>query len=271
MNTLFLFTLTVLANTPPQYQDGGAHHQPAPAWGYAEDGGKDRLLPEKWNEISPICGEGKRQSPLNIPLRKIKADKSTPIAPKLTLHYKEDAFVVFHNRHTVQATAQGKANSLEYGGVTYALKQFHYHKKSEHLIDGEQYLAEVHFVHEAKPGELLVIGIFADQTGTGDNFVKALKKVLDKYSGKGDRYSPNNLKINPLDFFPEDKNFVNYAGSLTTPPCSEAVTWLVMPSVMKAGEALQAYVKKKKFDVGFKNFRPHFEAGDRVFSLSDQN
>jgi len=266
MKALCIFLLfSGIAQATPTYKDAGAHHEPHVDWGYAGDHGKGKY-PESWGEIAPLCSQGKRQSPINIPLRALEAGKSKA-APALKLNYAEDNFVVFHNRHTVQATAQGKANFVTFAGKQYFLKQFHYHKKSEHLFDGEQFMVEVHFVHEAAPNDLLVIGVLADPTGTGETFSKGLHQILEKYPGKTDVYQPANLRLNPTALFPTERSFVSYPGSLTTPPCLETVTWVVMKSVMRLLEVDEAFVHQKKFDVGFKNFRPHFEPGKRLLTL----
>lgn len=108
-------------------------------------------------------------------------------------------------------------------GTTYDLLQFHFHTPSEHTVDGNAYPAEVHFVHAAEDGSLAVIGVFIEDGAASD----ALAPFWDDLSAIEDA-PVEDIDVDAL--LPGDKTYYTYNGSLTTPPCSEIVTWLVMQS-----------------------------------------
>ncbi|CAM9774757.1 unnamed protein product [Chrysoparadoxa australica] len=127
------------------------------------------------------------------------------------------------------------------GGTTvYTLLQFHFHSKSEHTIDGKRFGAEVHLVHadlsdvtdpngDGLPDNLLVIGINFEGDLTSD--APILGSYFDTIAAVkgGDALAPELLAAPflPYDLIPSGTQFYSYLGSLTTPPCSEAVTWVV--------------------------------------------
>ena len=111
--------------------------------------------------------------------------------------------------------------------------QFHYHAPSEHHIDGQAFAAEIHVVHKNAEGKLAVIGILLQQgteNAAFDPFVNNLpaEKTDAKDAGS---------KVNAADFLPAEQTTFRYSGSLTTPPCSEGVSWLVMTSPVEVSAA----------------------------------
>lgn len=196
-------------------------HGPAAAgghaahWSYGADGG-----PEQWGRLRPefsLCGSGQRQSPIDI-RGGIKVDLE-PIA----IDYQSSAFRVVDNGHTVQVNVAG-GNAIEVQGRRYDLLQFHFHRPSEERIDGRQFDMVAHLVHKDPEGRLAVIAVLLDR-GSAHPLVQTVwnNLPLEKSSEVA---AAGAIDLNQL--LPADRRYYTYMGSLTTPPCSEGVLWLVM-------------------------------------------
>ncbi|HEY9567372.1 MAG TPA: carbonic anhydrase family protein, partial [Thalassobaculum sp.] len=104
------------------------------------------------------------------------------------------------------------------------LLQFHFHTPSEHMVDGKPFAAEVHFVHRAADGELAVIGAFIDGKAGG----QALAEVVSRAPAvKTSAWTYSWVTVDPAAIMPAPHSFWSYGGSLTTPPCSEGVRWMM--------------------------------------------
>ena len=185
-------------------------------WGY--DGHEG---PEHWQAMNPdwaVCAAGQQQSPINL-TGAMQAD----FAPAMIDWADETAGVVVDNGHTVQVSVEN-AGGLMLGDTHYALLQFHFHAASEHTINGRQAPMEVHFVHQSEAGDLAVIGVMVergDALATLDSVWAAMPADSQASPGIAARVHLN-------DFLPEDRESFRYQGSLTTPPCSEIVSWTVL-------------------------------------------
>lgn len=184
-------------------------------WGY--EGNKS---PEHWGETEEgkQCGKGQFQSPINI--TGYQKDKKLP---NITFNYNDgDVKKITDNGHSLQFDFKD-GSSISYNGKTYNLVQFHAHEESEHTVDGVRYPLELHFVHKAVDGSILVIGVFV-KDGNENSYFEHLKmfKTLAKEGSEG-----VDIPFNPEKMYPKDKSYYNYMGSLTTPPCTENVTWIV--------------------------------------------
>ena len=204
----------------------------AAEWGYEGETG-----PDNWGELSPdfaLCADGTAQSPIDI------RDASELTLVDIEFHYGEaeadaqSSDAISNNGHTIQVdTAPGR--SIVYNGIRYDLLQFHFHAPSEHTIQGAAPM-EVHFVHrDANSGNLAVVGILLTE-GDGDN--EAYGAVLEDMPAEaGDPAAlPAPLAMQTL--LPEGRGYYTYQGSLTTPPCSEIVRWLLLdtPIALSAGQ-----------------------------------
>ncbi|MEH0167761.1 carbonic anhydrase [Paucibacter sp. JuS9] len=187
-------------------------------WGYAGDIG-----PERWAELTPEyrqCAIGTRQSPIDI-RDGIKVDL-TPI----TFNYKPSSFSVLDNGHTVQVN-MAAGNSLEVMGKRYALQQFHFHRPAEERINGRSFEMVAHLVHKDSEGKLAVLAVLFEQ-GSDESKQPVVQTVwanlpLEKHEVLA---GPGQMDLSEL--LPADKAYYTFMGSLTTPPCSEGVLWLVM-------------------------------------------
>ncbi|RNA61337.1 carbonic anhydrase [Chryseobacterium nematophagum] len=186
-------------------------------WSYQ---GKE--APEHWSEMegNEKCGQSQSQSPINIVTQKTKQDKNLE---KLFFNYTPgDIKEIEDNGHSLQFDFK-EGSSINYGGKKYNLIQFHAHEESEHTINGLRYPLELHFVHKAMDGSVLVIAVMVKE-GSENSYFEKLKifKGLAK-NAKED----TDIVFNPENMFPKNKGYYTYFGSLTTPPCSDNVTWIV--------------------------------------------
>ncbi len=184
--------------------------------------------PTKWAELSPenaVCGLGKNQTPIDI----TNATKSS--AAILKPQYGPSALVLTNNGHTIQVNYD-KGSSIEVAGKKFELAQFHFHTPSEHKITGKVYPMELHLVHKSADNALAVIGIMMED-GPENAF---LAKFWDKIPTKEGEV-PLNMTINASDVVPANSGFYTYQGSLTTPPCSEGVSWMVMKQTTTISKA----------------------------------
>lgn len=200
-------------------------------WSYSKETG-----PTHWGDLSEkffLCKEGKNQSPIDID-RVVEAE-----LPKLDIVYSGNSVSVVNNGHTIKIETQG-TNRVVVDGITFNLKQFHFHTPSENFIKGKQFPMEAHFVHLDKDNNILVIGIMFKE---GKRNV-ALDKFLSKVSKKINQKVLLDEMFNPAELFPKKLDYYRFNGSLTTPPCSEGVRWIVLKnSVEASADQLEAMRK----------------------------
>ena len=196
----------------------GAPH----AWSY--DGAEG---PEHWGALTSdfgSCSSGTAQSPIDVG----GVSGSTP-AP-LTLAYSASEGEMTDNGHTTELRSL-TAKGITVGGKQYAFKQMHFHAPSEHTLEGVRYEAEFHFVHQADDGGLAVVGILATVGDANAAWAPFTDGVPAAAAGQ-------KVAAGVVDFpalFPESLDHVAYDGSLTTPPCSEGVRWLLLETPVELG------------------------------------
>lgn len=210
------------------------HHTPsAPAtpapvakqahWSYAGSEG-----PEHWGKIDSkfaACEEGREQSPIDLKWSKRKGER------KLSFHYEAGPLHLVDNGHTIQVNVP-VGSYVMIDGEKYSLMQFHFHAESEHTFSGKHFPLEAHFVHKNADGKLAVVGVMFEP-GTRNN---GLDAVLLNMPGKAHQEKRVMAKFNPAVLLPSVHTHYQYSGSLTTPPCSEGVSWTVLNTPMPISE-----------------------------------
>ena len=184
-------------------------------WDYEGAGG-----PESWSKLRPEyskCATGSRQSPIDI-----RGGIAVDLEP-IRFDYHPSSFSVIDDGHTVQVNVE-PGNSITITGRRYELVQFHFHRPSEERINGRQYDMVVHLVHKAVDGRLAVVAVLLDR-GSAQAIVQSVWNNLPLE--KGDEVHAG-TRIDLSQLLPEDKRYYTYMGSMTTPPCSEGVLWMVM-------------------------------------------
>ena len=192
-------------------------------WGYRGVEG-----PDHWAMLNPsynVCETGRQQSPINIVMPRHGHDQE-----ELVFHYQPTPLSIRNNGHTIQVNYQG-GSYLQLNGRSYKLRQFHFHDPSEHHIDGKVYPMEMHLVHQDERGHLLVVGVLLE-FGKENRVFSRVGDWMQHHTGSrlpstGQEVSTD-LTFNLMDILPQDTHHFSYHGSLTTPPCSEGVQWIVL-------------------------------------------
>lgn len=189
--------------------------------------------PAKWAKLEKnfaACAAGKTQSPINIPDAEARKGDLSP----LLFDYRPSPLRIIDNGHTIQINyAPGSTISVE--GKRYELIEFHFHKPSEEKISGKGHDMEAHLVHKGKDGKFAFVAVLLDE-GKENALIKTLWSNLPQAKDKESVVDA--VKINAIDLLPRDKGYYTFAGSLTTPPCSEDVKWFVLktPTQISADE-----------------------------------
>lgn len=195
-----------------------ASAEPAHDWSYSGPHG-----PAHWAEISKdfqACESGRAESPINID----HAKKAPDDMPRLQLHYAPLAIDITNTGHSVQFNASPGTDSVTLGNTAYQLVQFHFHSPGEERFVGKESVMDAHLVHRSEEGKLLVLAI---QFKLGDQANPVIESMMNRIpSEKGAEMKVSGVSADLHDLIPKDLSYYTYAGSLTTPPCSEGVTWI---------------------------------------------
>ncbi len=177
--------------------------------------------------------QGTRQSPVNI----LTLDSKHKTIHKILFNYHPSTETVVKMTHTVQVNYDS-GNSISYENKLYDFKQFHFHTPSEHLIDGVTYPMELHMVHVLQqPGSnkpvYLVIGLLFKE-GKENPFFNKFFNIIPDSTGAVSHPSNQFINMNELLAQAKQLHYYHYDGSLTTPPFTETVTWMVVKHVFEA-------------------------------------
>ena len=184
--------------------------------------------PAHWATLSPEFSgcAGRNQSPIDlVQARMIKAE-----LPAIVFSYQPSALDIVNNGHTIQVDYTGNS-TIQLDGRTFHLKQFHFHSPSENLIDGKSYAMEAHLVHADDEGNLAVVAVMIE-SGAANTFLDKVWPSMP--AAAGGRAQPAGVQVNVSDFLPADRAYYRFEGSLTTPPCTEGVRWLVLQKPVSA-------------------------------------
>jgi carbonic anhydrase len=230
-------------------QQAGAH---AAHWSYGGEGG-----PEQWGQMKPefaACSTGSRQSPIDI-----RSGVKVDLEP-IQFDYRPAGFSVVDNGHTIQVNVGG-GNSIEIQGRRYDLVQFHFHRPSEERVNGRQFDMVAHLVHKDPEGRLAVVAVLLDR-GTAQPLVQTVWNNLPLE--KGSEVAVRS-EIDMNNLLPADRRYYTYMGSLTTPPCSEGVLWMVLQQpVPIANEQVNVFSRLYPM-----NARPIQQAAGRLIKQSN--
>ncbi|WP_238700258.1 carbonic anhydrase [Helicobacter jaachi] len=205
--------------------DNGGHHEGV-HWGYGEENG-----PKQWGKLGfETCANGKAQSPINIIVKDTKKAKNA-----LSFAYKSDSQNIVNNGHSLQVNFD-KQGTITFKKKKYNLVQLHFHTPSENHIDGKEYPLEMHLVHASSDNKFLVVAVFFDEGRAN----QILQDVVNTAPAQVD--STNDLtNLNVGALLPKSHSYYAFMGSLTTPPCTEGVQFVVLKdSVQASKEQIEA-------------------------------
>jgi carbonic anhydrase len=215
--TVAVSTAAATTTTAVEARHGGeasaAGH--GPPWGYTGP-----LGPQTWASLHPsfsLCGSGQRQSPVDI------RDGLPVDLEAVDFLYRPGFFSVTDNGHTVQVQVGG-GNVIEVGARRYELTGFHFHLPGEERVDGRSFAMSIHLVHRDAQGRLAVVALVAEE-GPEHPAVQAVWNHLPLERGE---FVPASVEFDPAALLPARRGYYTYMGSLTTPPCTEGVLWIVM-------------------------------------------
>jgi carbonic anhydrase len=194
-------------------------------WSYEGETG-----PQNWGKLKPefnVCAIGKRQSPINI---EESATLQGPAEP-LQFNYTPSSGTVVNNGHTIQVDLSGD-NSLTVRGSTYRLLQFHFHTPSEEQVNYRNSAMVAHLVHKNNEGQLAVVAVLLDP-GVANELISKVWTYMPLDTNDRVRIPLGIIDMNEL--LPKDQRYFQFIGSLTTPPCTEGVLWIVMKQPTQLG------------------------------------
>ena len=244
-----LFLVTACSNHDEHQSHEKEHNNHSVHWGYEGKGG-----PYTWGSLDPsfrLCSVGKMQTPINIiPTKNIDL-------PELNLTYEASSKNVINNGHSIQVNVN-HGSSLLLDGTRYELKQFHFHTPSENNLYGESFPLEAHFVHVSESGKIAVIGVMFKKGAQNP----ILSKIWSKFPLAEGSHKPVHLSAEDIQsIMPKDREYYKFMGSLTTPPCTENVHWIVY----KEPVTISKEQVRRFFNIfGHPNNRPIQKSNDRM-------
>jgi carbonic anhydrase len=179
--------------------------------------------PKHWAKLDPAysaCALGHTESPINI------AHAQSADLPALKLEYEPTPLNIIDNGHTIQVSL-ARGSALAVGDKAYALKQLHFHHPSEEHVNGKSFPLVAHLVHQDAEGHLAVVAVLFHE-GPPNPLLETLWKNIPTEKEKAQDVPSVSIQV--LDLLPADRGYFTFAGSLTTPPCTEGVTWYVLKS-----------------------------------------
>ena len=185
-------------------------------WGYGKEYG-----PTQWSELKPefeACRAGKRQSPIDITVTE-KAE-----LPAIDFKYQVSPLRIVNNGHTIQVNLSS-GSTITIADHSYALQQFHFHTPSEEAIHRKHHALVAHFVHKDAEGKLAVVAVLFD-VGKLNAVLEPVLAKMPRQEGEEETFEGTSL--DPAKLLPSKRGYYEFEGSLTTPPCSEGVRWLVL-------------------------------------------
>ena len=233
-----LLVIFAMAAALPAAANEGKHAH----WGYAGAEG-----PDHWGGL---CHTGKSQSPIDVD-HLVERD-----LPSLDFKYQQGGYRVVNNGHAVQVDFK-PGSQITVDGRPFPLKQLHFHAPSENTIDGKRFPLEAHLVHADAKGQLAVVAVMFED-GADNPWLAAISaSVPPRAETENDLAKP----IAASELLPTQLDYYRFSGSLTTPPCTEGVRWLVLKHPVTASKR---EIEQLHAAIGHDNARPLQLLNDRV-------
>ena len=227
---LTLFALVVFSSSA---SPAVAQEAKPPHWTYEGEHG-----PTHWGSLESdygACQLGKLQSPIDI-----RGAKPADL-PAIQFSYQPAPLKLIDNGHTIQVTWPA-GSFITVGDHKYELQQFHFHHPAEEKVNGKSFPLVAHLVHKDSEGKLAVVAVLLTN-GEANPVVADVWKHLPAEEGK--EITPEGVSIEVTKLLPSKRGYYTYTGSLTTPPCTEGVTWVVLKSPAQVSKDQVATFAKK--------------------------
>lgn len=229
-----------------------------PIWGYDGSGG-----PDNWAELDPNyhkCDLGQKQSPININTKEVVR---TQWNGTLQFQYSCPDLKLKNTGREIEIECCDRSNKLVLAQQEYELKEFHFHTPSEHAVDLHAYPVEMHLVHEklGNPSKVVVVAVLIN-LGEENPFLELIASNLPEQPGC--EIKVNNSDVSVLKLLPKTHNFYYYCGSLTTPPCTEHIHWIVLEETVFASVS---QISRLSSVFPFFNVRPIQPTNNRLVRL----
>ncbi|WP_130617451.1 carbonic anhydrase [Dyella amyloliquefaciens] len=192
-----------------------------PHWSYSGESG-----PAHWSTLDAkfaACGNGMAQSPIDLESHDAKPGK----AGEFHIDYEKGDVALVNNGHTVQANVADAKDTVVFDGDTYHLAQFHFHSPSEHTTDQKRFPLEIHFVNQDGAKHILVVGVMV-KLGDENPTLAPVFRSLPPASSRASVTAAAPIPVDLASVLPKNHEAYVYNGSLTTPPCTEGVRWVVL-------------------------------------------
>lgn len=245
-------------------------------WGYAGDTG-----PENWGSLSDKyseCSEGREQSPIDIDTDAVdssggasrlsfsyrdEAVRTINTGLFVKVKYEEDKSSPVNNSSPADKSSPAAKSSIAIDEREYRLIEIHPHTPGEHTVDSQGFPMEMHLVHRGAQSQLAVVGILF-RLGEANPAVQQFIDAVPIHPGED--YFPSE-HFSAMDMLPAESSYYGYRGSLTTPPCTEGVRWLVMSEIQEVSQEQVEQISE--LTGGIENNRPVQPLGNRTVTLSE--
>ena len=213
-------TPTVMPKAEPIRPDSALN------WAYEGAGG-----PQAWGKLQPefsLCASGKRQSPINIEESQTLRGPAEP----LQFNYQSSNATVRNDGHTIEVNVVGD-NALTVRGSTYKLVQLHFHHPAEERVNNQGFAMVVHLLHKNSAGQFAMLAVLLEP-GQANALINKVWTYMPLDKGDQVPMPAGMLDLNEL--LPKDQRYYQFFGSLTTPPCTEDVLWLILKQTATASK-----------------------------------
>lgn len=193
------------------------------AWGYD---GKEG--PEHWGKLSEefsMCSAGSTQSPIDI-----EESLDANLKP-LKLLQKFPAKEILQTNHSIQLNFRD-GNIVAIDNITFKLKQANFHTPSEHSIQGKSFPLEAQFLHSDIKGNTAIVAVLFREGRPNPG----LEKVLKQLPNESNKAVTLKSRLLASEMMPSNQDYYRFSGSLTSPPCTEGIRWILIKTPMTASK-----------------------------------
>ncbi|CAN6439196.1 unnamed protein product [Victoria cruziana] len=243
-------------------------HDASVVFGYSGSNG-----PDKWGSLRPEfskCSTGKLQSPINI--NRSEAVKSGTATLVREYNQMTNASLVDLG-FNVAVKWEEAAGILVVNGKNYTLKSMHWHTPSEHTLDGMRFPVELHLVHETDDGDISVVAIlyaYGEADPFVDQFADSFGTMANETCSEDEDVEILMSGVKTRSMSRGTRKYYRYAGSLTTPPCTENVIWNILGKVRQMSKEQVKMIKSPLGMAYRNNSRPLQALNGRIVKLYTQ-